>query len=255
MRLCGSEKIVLDPGLYTGLIPKEAQMNNPVQRKPPAMLRAAGMMFVTVLLGAALVTAGCRNAPQTNIQDQPVLTSAIENFIQLPLCRQATDYTCGAAALQSIFYYYGDEWDESSLAAELQSDPETGTNYRNIIKVSEAEGLNAEARTNMTIDDLKSNVRDKKLVIVAFQAWSENPGGYADDWNDGHYAIVVGYGSDRIYFMDPLQLGNYTYILNSDFLTRWHDTDNDNVTRLENFGIVIWGDSAAYDPAEVVRLK
>jgi predicted double-glycine peptidase len=202
-----------------------------------------------LVLVAALLAAGCGQSQAA------VLTNSIEHFIQIPLCRQATDYTCGAAALQSILYYYGDEWGESYLAEQLHSNPDWGTNYHDLISVAETEGLNAEAKAGMTVDDLKADVRAGKLVIVAFQAWSENPDSYTTDWNDGHYAVVVGYSSDRLYFMDPLQLGNYTYIPTAEFLDRWHDTDSDYITQLIHFGVIVWGDAPAYHPSEVLKLQ
>jgi predicted double-glycine peptidase len=231
-------------------------MINPQAKTIALPVKFAGSLLVAFMLLLTLVTPGwgC-SKQQVNQQDQPVLTSAIGHFIQVPLCRQATDYTCGASVVQSIFYYYGDEWNEASLVEELQSDPERGTNYRNIIKLAQTEGLQAEAQTGMSLDELKSNVRANRLVVVALQAWSEDPSKYSDDWDDGHYAVVVGYDNDRVYFMDPLQLGNYTYILNSDFLVRWHDTDNDNVTKLEHFGVIIWGGEPNYDPSVVVAMQ
>ena len=54
----------------------------------------------------------------------------------LPLTRQATDYTCGASALQSVLRYYGDEWMETELANILKSDSNEGTRYNNISKFS-----------------------------------------------------------------------------------------------------------------------
>ncbi len=224
-------------------------------KNKPLNMKPATRLFLVLALVISLATAGCRSAAQKVTQtDQPVTTNLIQNFIRIPLCRQATDYTCGAAALQSILYYYGDEYDEETLATNLKSDPDLGTNYRTIMSFAEGEGLQAESHTDMTINDLEADLRAGKPVIVALQAWSENPDSYPNDWNDGHYAVVVGYDNNRIYFMDPLQLGNYTYIVTSEFLARWHDTDNDNVTVLNHFGVVIWGDKSSYDPSTVIAL-
>jgi predicted double-glycine peptidase len=229
-------------------------MLNAQHGKKLTTVKAICGLMLALMLVLTLAAPGCRSTPSTSIQDQPVMTGSIQNFIDIPLCRQATDYTCGAAALQSILYYYGDEWSEGALAEELKSDPDRGTNYRSIMAVAQAEGLQAESRTDMTIDDLQAHVKAHKLVMVALQAWAEDASNYADDWNSGHYAVVVGYDDARIYFMDPLQLGNYTCIPNEDFLSRWHDTDNDNVTRLLRFGIIIWGGTSSYDPAVVLPM-
>ena len=220
------------------------------------MGKLVSSILVMLILVLALVTGGCRgSSKQNNVDDQTILTGSIEHMLKLPLCRQATDYTCGAAALQSILYYYGDEWGEASLAEALNSNPDYGTNYHDIISVAEGEGLQAEAHSDMTIEDLKADVLAGKFVIVALQAWSENPDSYASDWNDGHYAVVIGYDDTRIYFMDPLQLGNYTYIPTDEFLIRWHDTDSDYVTQLVHFGIIVWSNEPVYNPSVVLRLQ
>ena len=212
--------------------------------------------LLLVILAATLMTGGCQNTPQvTNPQSQPLLTSSIEDFIPVPLARQATSYTCGTAALQSILYYYGDEYREDRLAKRLKSDPDNGTNYRNMVQFAQSKGIEVVVRTNMTIDDLKLALHNRHPVIVAFQAWSDNVSNYTDDWEDGHYAVVIGYDNDRLYFMDPSTLGNYTFISNSDFLKRWHDIDSDNVTRLQDFGLIFSKDKPAYNPNVILQLE
>ena len=212
--------------------------------------------LVSSILAAALIISGCQNTPQVaNPQSRPLLTSSIEDFIPVPLARQATNYTCGAAAMQSILYYYGDEYREDRLAKRLKSDPDNGTNYRNMVQFAQSKGIEVVVRTNLTIDDVKLALHNRKPVIVAFQAWSDNVINYADDCEDGHYAVIVGYDNDRLYFMDPSTLGNYTFISNSDFLKRWHDIDADNVTRLQDFGMIFSKDKPAYNPNIILQLE
>jgi len=100
--------------------------------------------------------------------------------MKLPLVRQATGYTCGVAAMQSILRYYETE---------------------------------------------------------------------------GHWVVAIGYDENRMLFMDPSTLGNYTYIPNEEFLDRWHDTDSDNVTQLVHFGIVISKSAPDYNPDAIMRLE
>jgi len=44
-----------------------------------------------------------------------------------PLVRQSHNYTCGAAALQSVLMFWGDDFREGQLQAILRSDPTSGT--------------------------------------------------------------------------------------------------------------------------------
>jgi hypothetical protein len=47
---------------------------------------------------------------------------------------------------------------------------------------------------------------------------------YTDDWDDGHYNVIVGYDSENFFFMDPwTKEHNYAYIPKTNFGTRWHD--------------------------------
>lgn len=47
-------------------------------------------------------SAGTKPQTSANSKERP---SVINKLIRVPLTRQATDYTCGAAALQSVFGY------------------------------------------------------------------------------------------------------------------------------------------------------
>jgi hypothetical protein len=56
-------------------------------------------------------------------------TAKPKRLLRLPLCRQATDYTCGISCLQSILAYWGHEYREDSLAELLKTDPEHGAEF------------------------------------------------------------------------------------------------------------------------------
>ena len=179
----------------------------------------------------------------------------IQPFIRVPLTRQATDYTCGVAALQSILYYYGQEFREDELAKKLGATPADGTRYPRIVEFAKSLNFRVEVRTGMTVDDLKRLMDEKKPVILLIQAWPESTVDYARDWNDGHYVIAVGYDRQNIYFMDPSTLGNYAFISLREFPDRWHDKDGQ--TLLYQFGMVISKDppGGVYNPEEVKRMR
>jgi len=159
------------------------------------------------------------------------------NLIKIPMTRQATDFTCGVAALQSVLMYFGDEILEAELCKDLKADPNEGTAYKEMMRLAKEKGYSVEVFTGMKIEDLKSLIDKGKPVICLVQAWPERQVDYANDWEDGHYAVAIGHDADNIFFMDPSTLGNYTYIPTREFLTRWHDTDTK--VKLEHFGMVV----------------
>ena len=168
------------------------------------------------------------------------------NIIRLPLVRQATDYTCGIGALQSVLAYYGSEFREDELASTLKSDRRKGTAYQRIADFAHKQGFDVSIQKGMSLDELKSKIDKRLPVICLLQAWSKNPQKYASDWVDGHYAVVTGYDHKNIYFMDPSTLGNFAYVPKDEFLKRWHDTDGKE--KLVHFGMIISRGNAIFTP-------
>lgn len=177
--------------------------------------------------------------------------------IRAPLVRQPDGYTCGVAALQSVLHYFGITVRFDALAAALGADPEQGVNFRRMVAYARTCGLNVTYFTEMTPEHLYNAIDDGAPVIVALQAWGSGlKSAYLDAWDDGHYAVVVGYDQSNIYFMDPSTLGNYTYIPTEEFLTRWHDCYEEagKVIRLNRFGMVFRGVNVCYSPAQILPM-
>jgi len=178
-----------------------------------------------------------------------------DKIMRLPLTRQATNYTCGVAALQSVLAYYGVSIREDNLAKELKTTND-GTSKENIILFARNQGLIAAGRPKMSLDDLRKALSQRKPVMVAIQAWPDTPVDFKADWEDGHWVVALGYNKDNIYFMDPSTLGNYTYIPIPEFLERWHDIDLDNTTKLNHYGIIFSSKcKPSYDPKIILRLE
>jgi len=160
--------------------------------------------------------------------------------LAVPDVRQATDYTCGASALQAVLAYYGIETREDIIAQELGADPNKGVNPPAIIRVARTRGLTAELRQGMTVDEIAEIIRNGSPVLVALQAWSDEPHStYRDDWDDGHYAIIIAVEQDTIVFEDPSVLGSRAVLSRGEFEDRWHDTDGTH--RYVRMGIIFGG--------------
>ncbi len=180
-------------------------------------------------------------------------TKKVRNLIGVPLTYQSYDYTCGISALQSILYYYGKEFRHDELAKALRPDPIRGTNHRRMAEFARSLGFRVDVLINMSLEDLKRFLDSRKPVIVAIQAWPDIPVQWSESWDEGHYAVVVGYDKINMYFMDPSTLGHYAYIPIPEFLDRWHDMDDQE--ELMHFGMVItWEGGPTYMPDIFKRL-
>ncbi|HWT26418.1 MAG TPA: cysteine peptidase family C39 domain-containing protein [Mobilitalea sp.] len=178
-----------------------------------------------------------------------VLNNTCHHFIPVPLCFQETEYTCGVACVQSILAYYGIVYKQDVLAEMLKQKPIYGTEYHNILSFMQMLGFQASFHIDMTIDLVKSCTDYGITPILMIQAWKDDPIDYTADWRDSHYAIACGYDENRIIFMDPYTLGNYTYISNEELLKRWHLVDP-NGYHYYFTGLIIKSDycPVAYNP-------
>jgi uncharacterized protein len=73
----------------------------------------------------------------------------------------------------------------------------------------------------MTVSEIAAIVRTGSPVLVALQAWSDEPRStYRDDWDDGHYAIIIAVEQDTIVFEDPAVLGSRAVLSLGEFEDR-----------------------------------
>jgi len=203
-----------------------------------------GLLILSAFIFAIHLPA---KAVQKHEEQQP-LKSNPKNIIRVPLTRQATDYTCGVSALQSLLAYYGDEVREDNLSRLLKSNPEEGTSYLRIAEYARQQKYHVELFKHMGMKKLRQCIDKGLPVICLIQAWADERVDYAGDWKDGHYVVAIGYDDRRVYFMDPSTTGNYTFISTPEFLKRWHDTDGKE--RLVNFGMTISKGKPVFNPAE-----
>lgn len=210
-----------------------------------------GESMVTALSSFRPPVAPVRMHSAPILQEEDVLPcdnfeAAAPQLLPVPDTRQSVTYSCGAAALQAVLMYYGEEFIESELMQKLGT-TDNGTNPRDIVRVARAEGFNAELRENLTIADLEASVARGVPVIIAAQAWREDKDTpWKDRWEDGHYMVVIGTDQDNVYFEDPSILGSKGKIPRQEFMDRWHDVDEKPYIQS---GIFISGKTPAPPPA------
>lgn len=166
--------------------------------------------------------------------------------IRVPRVKQQTNFSCGnAATLALLRYWRPDEFagmDESSLYAPLGTTRTDGTEPGPIAAfLRSAAGLDVTYRHgDVTVEDLERAVDLRQPPIVDLQAWRDEETPWREEWDSGHYVIMVGYDADRLFVMDPGRMtpGAYAYLLRSELEDRWHDLAgpcNERVYRMAIF--------------------
>lgn len=173
---------------------------------------------------------------------------------QVPPKPQELTFSCGAGALRSILHYYGIDKTEEEIR-KIAKTNENGTKTKNLIKAARHYGLETKAKYNMDEQDLKDWLDEKKPVIVCFQAWGSKK--YYKTKDSGHYAVVIGYDDENVYFQDPqIQEKSRGHISWKEFIKRWHDKESsDSDSERDRYGILMWKNRARKNKEILKRSK
>jgi hypothetical protein len=181
----------------------------------------------------------------------------MKKFRLLMDTRQSTEYSCGASALQAVLSYWGKELDEKDLMDLLHTTPETGTYPEDIVRAARELGFEAEVNENLTIDDLEKSTRKGIPVIVLGQAWrsrEEAKRAVTEDWEDGHYVVILAVDNDYVYFEDPYVRMGKGFTPRHTFEDHWHNIGGKtsaDTSKQMHLGIFIRG----REPAKPQSLK
>jgi uncharacterized protein len=186
------------------------------------------IILITAVAAALLIqTEARRNVyGKTSETPDPLPPTALpKNSILVPLMRQSTFYTCGVASLQSCLYYWQVfDSTEEQLAIQCGTTEENGTPPENLVTVAKFYNLTAVMKENSTLKDLEIAINKGYTVILDVQAWDgEENVDWVNEWEDGHYVVLVGLDSDYVFLMDPSTGGTYAYVPRNEFVDRWHD--------------------------------
>ncbi len=194
----------------------------------------------------------------TIAQAAPPRPTLPDKFLEVPLVRQTTEYSCGAAALAAILHYWRVfSGSETELFIPLGTTQNDGTAPDSIVRVAKSFGLSAEEKTRMTLDDLELAHKSGSTVILNIQAWKDKGSSpWSLTWENGHYVVLVGLDENFIYVMDPSVSAQYGYIPHKEFLERWHDYEEKNNVKEFNYelGIVIRGKKSPLKPLSLERI-
>ncbi|HTL11137.1 MAG TPA: C39 family peptidase [Bdellovibrionota bacterium] len=187
---------------------------------------------------------------------------ASATFLPVPLVRQSTDYSCGAAAVASVLYYF-QRFDgaETDLFADLDTNSQEGTHPRKMAEFLAQSGLDAQFKDGMELADVRAALESGAPVILDIQAWTNDPSPspkWEDLWEDGHYVVAVGMDDENLYAMDPSTPAAYGYIPLEELPRRWHDyeTRYGSLEIFSHLGIVVHGVNALQRfPAPPARIR
>jgi len=175
----------------------------------------------------------------------------MKKFRLLMETRQSTEYSCGASALQAVLSYWGKDIDEEELMKLLHTTPETGTYPEDIVKTVQELGFEAIVKENLTIGDLEDFTEKGNPAIVLGQAWisqEESKKAVTNDWEDGHYIVILGVDKDYVYLEDPFVRMGKGFMPREKFEEHWHNVGGrtpKDATKQEHVGIFIKGKKPA----------
>jgi predicted double-glycine peptidase len=175
-----------------------------------------GCDTLTLLTGTPLLT------PSTPGTPMPKLPA---NALPVPMVTQPDEYSCGAASLQAVMYYYRvSDGDLHNLYKPLGTNPTYGTQQTPILDYARSVGLTASYVTGMSdgIADLQSSLASRNPVMLTIEAWKATTIPWAQDQNDGHWVVLIGLDANYAYFMDPWAHFGYGYMPIPELLQRWH---------------------------------
>jgi ABC-type bacteriocin/lantibiotic exporter with double-glycine peptidase domain len=141
-----------------------------------------------------------------------------------------------------VLAYYGVDVRGDELIKALGT-AENGTPTANLIAIAKSRGFQVEAGPGWTLGKVKRFVDEAHPVIVLLQAWADRYMTLEDwrnDYDDGHYAIVIGHSKGVLLFEDPASFRR-SWLRESEFVARWHDLDSGTSEKLEHWGMVLLG--------------
>ena len=163
--------------------------------------------------------------------------------VDLPDTRQTTNYSCGASALQAICgYFVVGPAEEEDYIRDLKLDPRVGAHAFQIKRAALKYGLRVSEKKPMGLAHLKRFLDTGKPVMLMLQAWDaegSTDGEYANEWDEGHWVVAIGYDRAGVYFEDPSLAVARGFIPYDELIERWHDTGPHGV-HVQRFGMAIW---------------
>jgi len=140
---------------------------------------------------------------------------------------------------------------EDKIMRKLDTNAKSGTEYKKIAKLLKSAGLRVRV-AKMNVEQLRSFLDRQIPVVLAIQAWADDPKEYNTSIENGHYLVAIGYDDEKIFFEDPAVLGHKTYLSFDELESRWVDSESKQV--LLHFGIAVYGKAPKFKPDLAIKV-
>jgi uncharacterized protein len=170
-------------------------------------------------------------------------------ILNFPEVTQSYEYDCGSTALQAVLTYYGKEEHGGKLIKLIKTSKRRGTKLLKILEALKKYDLKFDSKT-MTIEELKNYIDQKIPIIILIQAWRIKDIPYTNNYDNGHWVIVIGYDEEKIYFEDPYVFKR-TFLTTSELEDRWHGKEGNKIIK---HGVAIYGKEPVYNPGEIIHM-
>jgi predicted double-glycine peptidase len=150
-----------------------------------------------------------------------------------------------------VLSYWGKDVEETELMEILRTNPEVGTHPEDIVSGARALGFDAQVKENLTLDEVERFTADGNPMIALAQVWRSQSGSapsVENDWDNGHYIVVLGVDRDYVYFQDPYMRMSKAFVPRKMFEEHWHQVmggDTEANPKLMHLGIFVRGDRPA----------
>ena len=108
----------------------------------------------------------------------------------------------------------------------IGTNAEVGTFPEDIVRGVRSLGLDAEAKEGLTLDDVRTVDEPQGHPVIALaQLWrsqKDTPASAADEWDCGHYIVVLAVDDDFVYFQDPYIRMGKGFMPRKTFEDHWH---------------------------------
>lgn len=139
-------------------------------------------------------------------------------IIKVPYYKQRTNYTCGPASIKMVLKFFGIRKSESFLAKEGKTNSDVGTPPNELINLARNEGFYCYVQERSSIHIIRHFISQELPVVINYVEPS---------FNDGHYAVVVGYKKGEMILNDPTNGKNF-HISNKELYKRWNGRPYNN---------------------------
>ena len=137
----------------------------------------------------------------------------------------------------------------------IGTNAEVGTFPEDLVRGARSLGFDAEAREGLTLDDVRQSTSLGHPVIALAQLWrsqKDTPASATDEWDCGHYIVVLAVDDDFVYFQDPYIRMGKGFVPRKTFEDHWHQImggrDLARSGELKHLAIFIRGEESSRKP-------